>query len=97
MVKPGTWDWFENNGGITDKDAKEVIGNLEVDDTMIAIGPGGIPPRIALLVREAWRQEMLSEGQLAHLLNLNRLVIREILDGAESEVSEANEIVRLAR
>jgi hypothetical protein len=47
-------------------------------------------------MREAWKQEMYSEGQLARLLRLNRHEIREILDGAEMEESEANELVKLS-
>jgi hypothetical protein len=39
---------------------------------------------------------MYSEGQLARLLRLNRHEIREILDGAEVEESEANELVKLS-
>ena len=48
-----------------------------------------------MLAREAWKKEIYSEGQLARLLQLNRHEIREILDGAEKEESEANELVKL--
>ena len=47
-------------------------------------------------MREAWKRELYSEGQLARLLRLNRHEIREVLDGAETEESEANELVKLA-
>ncbi|WP_276573794.1 hypothetical protein [Bradyrhizobium sp. NBAIM08] len=38
---------------------------------------------------------MYGEGQLAQLLHLNRHEVRELLDGAEIEESEANELVKL--
>ena len=41
--------------------------------------------RLNLLAAEAWRQELLSEGQLARLLQLGRVELREILDGIEVE------------
>ena len=52
-------------------------------------------PRLALLTREAWKRGLYSEGQLAGLLHLSRHEIREVLDGAETEESEANELVKL--
>ena len=46
--------------------------------------------RLSLLAAEAWRQELLSEGQLARLLHLDRVQLREILDGVETEGVEAD-------
>jgi hypothetical protein len=57
---------------------------------------GLVPPRLALLVREAWKRGFYSEGQLARLLQLDRHELREVLDGAESEESEANELFKLS-
>ena len=51
----------------------------------------------ALLAREAWKKELYSEGQLARLLQLNRHGIREVLDGAETEEREADDLVRIPR
>jgi hypothetical protein len=45
-----------------------------------------------LLAAEAYRQGLLSEGQLARLLCLNRIELREILDDQESEGIEADGI-----
>ena len=41
--------------------------------------------RLGLLASEAWRKDLLSEGQLARLLHLDRVQLREILDGEEAE------------
>jgi hypothetical protein len=38
---------------------------------------------------------LTKKGQLARLLQLNRHEVRELLDGAENEESEANELVKL--
>jgi Zn-dependent peptidase ImmA (M78 family)/transcriptional regulator with XRE-family HTH domain len=96
LAREGTWDWFNSNGGITDDQARQVLGEVLNSSLNPVRAQGYVPPRLALLMREAWKQEMYSEGQLARLLRLNRHEIREILDGAEMEESEANELVKLS-
>ncbi len=90
LVPTGAWDWFQANGGITDKQALDVLGEPAPDKTGTESGHY-IPPRIAALAAEAHRQELLSEGQLARLLELNRVALREVLDkeAAEGEPSAA--------
>ena len=95
LAKPGTWDWFTANGGITDDQARQVLGDVAGLSLNPVRAHGAVPPRLALLVREAWKRELYSEGQLARLLRLNRHEIREVLDGAELEEGEANELVKL--
>lgn len=92
LVKQGTWDWFESNGGITDQQARDVLGELPSREPIIAQAQGLIPPRLSLLAGEAWRRGLYSEGQLARLLNLDRLELREMLDSVQTEESEANEL-----
>ncbi len=94
LVPAGTWDWFQANGGITDKQALEVLGEPAPVKTGTAQSGHYIPPRIAALAAEAHRQELLSEGQLARLLDLNRVALREVLDeeGAEGEPSAATRL-----
>jgi Zn-dependent peptidase ImmA (M78 family) len=96
LAREGTWDWFNANGGITDDQARQVLGEVPDSSLNPVRARGHVPPRLALLMREAWKQEMYSEGQLARLLRLNRHEIREILDGAEMEESEADELVKLS-
>lgn len=90
LTKPGTWDWFQANGGITNQQVRQVLGDLvEMDrDPMDAKRPTTL--RLSLLAAEAWRQELLSEGQLARLLRLDRVQLREILDDAGAEGVDAN-------
>ena len=92
LVKPGTWDWFAREGGITDEQAQEVLGNVPSRDVIAAQSRGLVPPRVALLAGEAWRRGLYSEGQLSRLLELNRLELRELLDSVKTEESEANEL-----
>ena len=54
-----------------------------------------MPPRLASLAREAWKRGIYSEGQLAQLLRLDLLGVREVLEGAEFEESEADNLVKL--
>ena len=85
QVKPGAWNWFEANGGITNEQARQVL-NDSVPDDLDRVGtkkPGTL--RLNLLVAEAYRQELMSEGQLARLLGLDRIELREILDSVDAE------------
>jgi Zn-dependent peptidase ImmA (M78 family) len=95
LAKNGTWDWFQANGGITDEQAKQVLGELPNRHVNAAEMQGSVPPRLALLAREAWKRGFYSEGQLARLLRLDRREIREVLDGAELEENEVDEFVKL--
>ncbi len=97
LAREGTWDWFLANGGITDEQARLVLGDFPVRPSVAASAHGLLPPRLALVVREAWKKELYSEGQLARLLKLDRHEIREVLDGAEREESEADELVKICR
>ncbi|HKQ48565.1 MAG TPA: XRE family transcriptional regulator [Phycisphaerae bacterium] len=95
LAREGTWDWFVANGGISDEQATQVLGELP-DKWGHAVGSRGpVPQRLALLVRESWKRELYSEGQLASLLHLDRHELRELLDGAEGEETEANELFKL--
>lgn len=94
LVRKGTWDWFQDNGGITDDHFEEVIGHPPEVERPPGSG-GSVPPRVGLLVREAWKRELYSEGQLAGLLALDRLAVRDLLEGAEQEKAEATERVAL--
>ena len=94
LVRDGTWNWFHENGGITDAQFEEVIGQLPDAVRGPDVG-GAVPPRISLLVREAWKRDLYSEGQLADLLALDRVAVRELLVGAEQEKAEAAESVAL--
>lgn len=97
LARRGTWDWFLSNGGITDRQAEQVLGASHVQAAPDPSQAEHIPRRLALLVREAWKSAYYSEGQLARMLRLHRLEVRELLEGAETERCEADDIVKLPR
>lgn len=95
LTKSGTWDWFMANGGITYEQVRQVLGDLLPTDTEKLEANRPTTLRLALLAAEAWRQDLLSEGQIAQLLRLDRLEVREILENVEVEGSEADGIPKL--
>lgn len=95
LTKSGTWDWFAANGGITDAQARQVLGDLTPHDMGKQDADRPTTLRLNLLAAEAWRQDLLSEGQLARLLHLDRLGLREILDNVEIEGGEADGMPKL--
>jgi hypothetical protein len=94
-VKPGTWDWFQGNGGITDEQARQVLGDLSLPDSYKADADRPTTLRLNLLAAEVYQQGLLSEGQLARLLHLDRVELREILGDIEAEGSEADGVANL--
>jgi Zn-dependent peptidase ImmA (M78 family) len=90
LTKVGTWDWFESYGGITDDQARQVLGDLMGNDTPKAEAEQPTTLRLTLLAEEAFRRGLMSEGQLARMLHLDRVEIRKMFDGLEIEGSEAD-------
>lgn len=97
LARDGTWEWFQAHGGITERQAEEVLGVSADQEGERTSHRDYVPPRLALLAREAWKRTFYSEGQLARLLRLHRLDVRRLLDGVETEKHEADELVRLPR
>lgn len=90
LTKKGTWDWFEANGGITDEQARQVLGDLAIPDAQKAQADRPTTLKLNLLAAEAYRRSLLSEGQLARLLQLDRVELREILHDAEMQEAEVD-------
>ena len=88
LTKKGTWDWFEANGGITDAQVRQVLGDLAMPDKHKTEADRPTTLRLNLLAAEAYRRELLSEGQLAHLLRLERTELRQILQDFEAQEDE---------
>ena len=95
LARDGTWDWFQAHGGITDRQTEEVLRTSPSQEEDCASYGDCVPPRLALLAREAWKKTFYSEGQLARLLRLHRLEVRQLLEGVETEKHEADELVAL--
>ncbi len=93
LTKAGTWDWFQDNGGITDAQVRQVLGDRVIPDLKANTSyPTSL--RLALLANEAWRRELLSEGQLAQLLQLGRIEVREMLDSFDTEPSDGERAIQ---
>lgn len=91
LTRRGSWDWFQDNGGITDAQALQVLGDLVPCDSHKSEADRPTTLRLNMLAGEAWRQGLLSEGQLARLLHLDRVALRDMLGGVEIEGSAADE------
>jgi Zn-dependent peptidase ImmA (M78 family)/transcriptional regulator with XRE-family HTH domain len=94
LVKAGTWDWFEANGSITDEQARLVLGDVAGPDSQKAEADRPTTLRLNMLAGEAARRGLLSEGQLARLLRLDRLEVRELLMGQELEGNEGDGVIK---
>jgi Zn-dependent peptidase ImmA (M78 family)/transcriptional regulator with XRE-family HTH domain len=90
VVKKRTWDWFAHYGNITDEQARQVLGDLRPPDTATADAYRPTSLRLAMLADTATQRGLLSEGQLARMLQLDRVELRELLDGLQ-EGSGADE------
>ena len=90
LTKKGTWDWFVDNGGITDDQVRQVLGNA-AEEPLVTQSPQS--SRLYLLAIEAWKKELISEGQMSDLLKLNREMVRELLDEAEED--EVDDLFKL--
>ena len=87
LIKEGTWDWFAVNGGITDEQASQVLGDLSIGDEGKADADRPTTLRLNLLASEAHKRGLLSEGQLCRLLGLDRVELRESLGNLDVEGS----------
>jgi Zn-dependent peptidase ImmA (M78 family) len=85
LTKSGTWDWFADHGGITDQQARDVLGDAIAPDPAKGDAARPVSMRLSLLASEAWRRGLLSEGQLARLLHIDRVEAREMIDEFEAE------------
>ncbi len=97
LVRQGTWEWFEANGGITNQQVEEVLGKSFEPRVLASRSALIVPHRLALLAREASKRGIYSESQLARLLDIDLHSIREVLDGVDEEVVEQNEQFEIPR
>jgi len=96
LAKKGTWGWFEDNGGITEAHVREVLGEM-TDRLDLARADSNrlISHRMSLMAHAAWKRDLMSEGQLAELLNVGRVELRDIVDQIELEDSETDDLCKL--
>lgn len=98
LVKKGIWAWFEANGKITDAHARDVLGDTsKKPDHGKGDADRPVSHRMGLMAYAAWKRELMSEGQLAELLNIRRLDLRAIIDQIELEESKTDDLFKLPR
>lgn len=92
LTKKGTWDWFKDNGGITDEQVRQILGPAAYDVPLV---DGAQSSRLFLLAIDAWKKSLISEGQMSDMLKLERMQVRELLDEAAAEEDEADDLFKL--
>lgn len=82
----GTWDWFERNGRITDEQAAEVLGGNAANDLSMHYKPMRSSVRLETLAAQVLERDLLSEGQIAELLKIDRFKARRLrLEGEDAQ------------
>jgi hypothetical protein len=95
LVRGGAWEWFEKNDGITDQQEREVLGDRLPGDRERQEAGEPTTVRLALLAAEAWKQGLLSEGQLAQLLRIDRVALRRLIQDGEAGGSDGDDAPEL--
>jgi Zn-dependent peptidase ImmA (M78 family)/DNA-binding XRE family transcriptional regulator len=92
LTKKGTWDWFKDNGNITDEQVRQVLGPAAYEASIVDSAQSS---RLFLLAIDAWKKDLISEGQMSEMLRLGRTQVRELLDEAAAEEDEADDLFKL--
>lgn len=95
LVPSGTWDWFVSTGGITNEQAHQVLGDSPEFDPRGRDAERPVSLRLHLLAAEAWKRDLLSEGQVASLLKIDRVDARELIDAYDADEEVADGLPRL--
>jgi len=96
LARKGVWAWFEAHGGITNAQAREVLGEgASKADAAKDDADQPVSHRMGLMAHAAWKRDLMSEGQLAELLKIKRLELRALLDQIELEESETDDLFKL--
>ncbi|MDE0219711.1 MAG: XRE family transcriptional regulator [Spirochaetaceae bacterium] len=96
LVNKGAWAWFEANGRISDAQELEVLGAAsETRDPAKDESNRPMSHRMSLMAHAAWKRGLMSEGQLAEMLDLHRVELREVIDQIETEDRETDDLLKL--
>lgn len=90
LIRRGAWDWFQDNGGITAEQVREVLGESSDDDVARIAARGATDVRLSLLAEAALKQQLVSEGQLSRLLDISRVDLRKMFGDGETDRSESS-------
>jgi Zn-dependent peptidase ImmA (M78 family)/DNA-binding XRE family transcriptional regulator len=73
LLPAGTWESLRDRG-FSGELVRQILGDRARNDEMV------VPPRLWMLAAEAFSKELLTEGQLAQLLRIDRPELRRMLD-----------------
>lgn len=90
LAPNGTWDWFVRNGGITKEQVDQVLGEAPGFDPRARDAERTVSLRLHLMAAEAWKRGLLSEGQVANLLKIDRVEARELIDAYDDDEEVAD-------
>jgi Zn-dependent peptidase ImmA (M78 family)/DNA-binding XRE family transcriptional regulator len=82
LLKKGTWQSLKERG-FSGEFARTLLGPEETGE--VRNDDNQLTPRLWLLAAEAYARGLVSEGQLAQMLKLPRMGVREILDTLDGE------------
>lgn len=88
LLPMGTWDSLRDRG-FSGELVRQILGDRSRDDELV------VPPRLWMLAAEAYSKELLTEGQLAQLLRIDRVDLRRILDMMGSDDEQDLESIAL--
>nr|WP_309550599.1 ImmA/IrrE family metallo-endopeptidase [Rhizobium rhizogenes] len=97
LTKRGTWDWFQANGHITDDHVRQVLGDAVQNDRMKDEAALPVPLKTGLMAYQAAKRGLLSEGQIARMLHMDRVKVRDILSDIDTEESGGNAATSILR
>jgi hypothetical protein len=83
LIPGGTWDSLRDRGFSGDM-ARRVLGDKAPENEDV------VSPRLWFLAGEAHRRNLLTEGQIARMLKVDRLEVRMMLDALG--VEDGNEL-----
>ena len=96
LAKKGTWEWFEKNGSITEDHVRNVLGEMANQPDLAKVDADRpISHRMSLMAHVAWKRALMSESQLAELLGIDRVELRNVIDQIELEESETDDLLEL--
>lgn len=97
LVRKGTWDWFQENGGLTKQHEKDVLGDFEEKHDQAKLeAKQPLLNKLGLMATRAWEQGLLSEGQLSELLGIHRVPLRKIFYENLSEEGNSDDILKFS-
>ncbi len=97
LTAKGSWDWYKLKKPITNKMADEILGETaRREDPAKQDAERPLSRRLSLMTHAVWKRGLLSEGQLAELLQLDRIELRKIIDEIELEDEETDDFLKLS-